>query len=202
MGDIHVSCNQGDFEKIFTCIKGVFGCRKFWFEGCCQWQQIGPTWVRKWTIWVIRDSPYWNIWIMGRFGQPSLCIRNDSPPVILGYDMLRRYNESRNWKLLIQMQLERDELTWNFPVQDRSSWGNIPPGQITLMNIFVGYFCLDIWSFCHLQNLVYYFLFTSRMKGGFKSVGCSRISIFCGGTGLQGGGGPPSSVIIGIYIVE
>ena len=27
-GDIYVSCKQGDFEKIFTCIKGVFGCRE------------------------------------------------------------------------------------------------------------------------------------------------------------------------------
>ena len=101
-----------------------------------------------------------------------------SPPVILGYDVIRRYNESRNLKLLIQMQLERDELTWNFPVQDRSSWGNIPPGQITLMNILVGYFCLDIWSFCHLQNLVYYLPFyVPWMKGGFKSVGYSRSSL-------------------------
>ena len=74
-------------------------------------------------FWVIRDSIYRNIWIMGRFGQPSLCI---SPPVILGYDVLRRYNESRNWKLLIQMQLKREELTWNFPVQDRSPWEIFP----------------------------------------------------------------------------
>ena len=58
-------------------------------------------------------------------------------PVILEYDMVKGYNESRNLKLLIQMQLGGDELTRNFPVQDRSSWGNIPPGQITLMNIFV-----------------------------------------------------------------
>ena len=122
---------------------------------------------------------------MGRFGQPSLCI---SPPVILGYDVLRRYNESRNWKLLIQMQLERDELTWNFPVQDRSSWGNIPPGQITLMNIFVGYFCLDIWSFLSPAEFSLLFsLLRPLNEGGFKSVGYSRSSLWWGAS-LQGGG--------------
>ena len=44
-GDIHVPCNRGDFEKIFTCIKGVPGCKKFGWKAAVSDSTQGLHWL-------------------------------------------------------------------------------------------------------------------------------------------------------------
>ena len=67
----------GYFEKIFTCIKGVLGCKKFGWKAAVSDSTQGLHWLENGQFGSL-GTPHIGIsGKMGRFGQPSLCIRDD-----------------------------------------------------------------------------------------------------------------------------